>query len=651
MIALKVIYILLFVFIANYICAQSIADSTFILKEVEVKAKKQLKEKAIIKTNIDTSLIQESLDASLSNLLSKHSPVFIKTYGQGALATVSFRGTAASHTQVEWNGMNINSPMLGQVDFSLIPVYFIDQVELLHGGSSLQFGSGALGGSVQVNSEPIWDTIFKTTFIQTAGSYATYQSFVKLSAGKNKFCYDIRLYHEQSENDFLFYNNATGLWNYERQQNADYQKNGALLNTWYHFNNNNSISLNLWGQLTDRNLPPVMSYQGSGRNEKQQDKELRMTGKWKKYGKNYKSELTTGYTKTSLDYYLANETPLGLFVNYDSKSNIKSCYHKYMFERSFGNKTLFTALLNYNYHIATIFDHKELTGYDATRYETGASISVHHGFSERISAYCLLRDDYVDNDFTPLMPSVGIEYQAIKKTPLIIRSNFTGNYHQPTLNDLYWLPGGNSELRPEQGYTGDIAVEYKMGKDSMIRFSTSIGSYFSHITDWIIWRPGEFRYWQADNIKQVYARGIEYSLSATGTGIKFKWGIHSNYTYTKTTNEEETLPGDNSVGKQLIYIPVHKANIMLDLGYRKFVFHYSTVYTGERFTTSSNEPTRHTLQAYILHDVLLGKQFGLFKNKAEIQFKINNLFNINYQAILWRAMPGRNYKILIKFQL
>lgn len=42
--------------------------------------------------------------------------------------------------------MNINNPMLGQVDFSLIPVWFVDQTELYHGGSSLQDGSGLWAG-------------------------------------------------------------------------------------------------------------------------------------------------------------------------------------------------------------------------------------------------------------------------------------------------------------------------------------------------------------------------------------------------------------------------------------------------------------------------------------------------------------------------
>lgn len=44
--------------------------------------------------------------------------------------------------------MRINSPMLGTVDFSMIPAFFIDAATLLHGASSIGVTGGALGGAV-----------------------------------------------------------------------------------------------------------------------------------------------------------------------------------------------------------------------------------------------------------------------------------------------------------------------------------------------------------------------------------------------------------------------------------------------------------------------------------------------------------------------
>ncbi|HCY01216.1 MAG TPA: TonB-dependent receptor, partial [Bacteroidales bacterium] len=129
--------------------SQGIQDSTFQIQVVEISADRIFrKETAGMKeTQVDTLVLLQKVNLSLSELLSENTPVFIKSHGRGALATASFRGTAASHTQVNWNGININSPMAGMVDFSLIPVYIIDEMNLKHGTASIADQSGGLGGS------------------------------------------------------------------------------------------------------------------------------------------------------------------------------------------------------------------------------------------------------------------------------------------------------------------------------------------------------------------------------------------------------------------------------------------------------------------------------------------------------------------------
>ena len=114
---------------------QGIRDSVFRINPVEVTADRIfMAERAGMKeTEIDTSVLRGKIHLSLSELLSENTSVFIKDHGRGALATASFRGTAASHTRVTWNGININSPMAGMVDFSLIPVWIIDGLDLKHG--------------------------------------------------------------------------------------------------------------------------------------------------------------------------------------------------------------------------------------------------------------------------------------------------------------------------------------------------------------------------------------------------------------------------------------------------------------------------------------------------------------------------------------
>ena len=124
------------------------------IEEAAVVARRPLGEIGQQKTELDSAALKLTVSQSMADVLTFNSSIFVKQYGRGSLSTVSFRGTAASHTQVTWNGMKINSPMLGMTDFSMIPSFFTDKASLLHGSSSLAVASGGLGGAVLLATEP-----------------------------------------------------------------------------------------------------------------------------------------------------------------------------------------------------------------------------------------------------------------------------------------------------------------------------------------------------------------------------------------------------------------------------------------------------------------------------------------------------------------
>ena len=79
---------------------------------------------SVQRTRFDSIAMKENIALSMADVLTFNSSVFVKNYGRATLSTVAFRGTSPSHTQVTWNGMRINNPMLGMTDFSTIPSYF-----------------------------------------------------------------------------------------------------------------------------------------------------------------------------------------------------------------------------------------------------------------------------------------------------------------------------------------------------------------------------------------------------------------------------------------------------------------------------------------------------------------------------------------------
>ena len=166
---------------------QNWAERGIRLREVEIKAKRPMKDIGVQKTVFDSLVLKENIALSMADVLTFNSSIFVKNYGRATLSTVSFRGTSASHTQVTWNGMRINSPMLGMTDFSTIPSYFIDDASLLHGTSSVNMVGGGLGGLVQLSTIPADQQGFGMQYVQGVGSYRTFDEFLRMETSIGRY--------------------------------------------------------------------------------------------------------------------------------------------------------------------------------------------------------------------------------------------------------------------------------------------------------------------------------------------------------------------------------------------------------------------------------------------------------------------------------
>lgn len=606
-----------------------------------------LRDKGVNVVKIDSLLLKSQPELSLSEFLDNNSSVFIKSLSPGGLATASFRGTAASHTQVQWNGLSLNNPMLGQVDFSLIPLWFTDELILYSGGNSLFHNHGALGGIITINSKPDWTKRITGSLIQGFGSFSNYKSLLDVGGGNSTIQTRFRYMYESAKNDFLYKNIATLPVEYVRQKNADYKKHSFLADFYFRPKQRHELSAHFWGQYADRNLPTIMSFDGLGRVEFQKDYSLRSQIKWKFSKANYSSDLMLAYSVLNLDYFLKNLTYLDDIIVTDSESRTDGLVFKYQFNY-YLNKFLFSALLDIDYDSVKIKDKVSSLGYSHSRPYSGLSLRAHYQLRKNLTAYLVLRESLVEDKFSPLMPSFGLDYSPLSSDDLIFKLNMSRNYHYPTLNDQFWLPGGNSNLVPESGYTLDFSSSYKYSSQY---FKCNVGAslYYSNIKNWIVWQPSNYYYWTAQNLKNVVAYGGELYFNSTFHLNKLSFQLNANYAHTRSLNQSSLGGADKSLGKQLIYVPVNKGGINGRVEYSNFFFNYRWNYISERFTTSSNEGSRNTLPEFSIHEVILGNRMIKINSlDAEINLRINNLFNLDYQTLLYRPMPKRNYYLTFK---
>lgn len=91
----------------------------------------------------------------------------------GSNATLSLRGGSATQSLVLIDGMRVDSVSLGQIQLGQIPLSEVDHVEVVNGDVSALYGSGAMGGVVQVFTKDGGNHPPRFDFSAGYGSYRT----------------------------------------------------------------------------------------------------------------------------------------------------------------------------------------------------------------------------------------------------------------------------------------------------------------------------------------------------------------------------------------------------------------------------------------------------------------------------------------------
>lgn len=114
--------------------------------------------------------------------------------------------------------------MLGTVDFSMIPSYFIDDATLYHGASSIGLTGGGLGGAIDLQTKPLQKDGIQVKYIQGIGSFDTYDQFLRLTYGNYHWQTSSRVVYSTAKNDYKY-------TNYDKK--TDVYENDILVNSYH----------------------------------------------------------------------------------------------------------------------------------------------------------------------------------------------------------------------------------------------------------------------------------------------------------------------------------------------------------------------------------------------------------------------------------
>ena len=631
-----VLYIVLITSVATYGQISSIKD-TIRINEVVVKGSLLSSASGAFKlTGVDSSVLSECNLGNLSEIISYNTPVFIKSYGSGGTATTSFRGTGAGHTQLAWNGININSPMLGQADISLIPAGFLDDVRIYYGGASMSLNCGGLGGIINIETKPDWKKGSNLSVDLGAGSFDRYTGMIKVREGVNNFQSVTKAYFHSAENDFRFLNTVSNNDPfYDRRSNA--QVNQMAFQQEIYLRGAKSVtSARIWYQSSKRNLPASLLVQQAGETESQLDEFFRTMINYNRYKGNKDYDISVSWFSDRLDYF----NPV---ASIDSRNHSNTLIARGGIEAIPGRKTQLKIFLNNELNSVKSVNYSNLK----LRNVSTITASVRRAFGDKAGAMVMIQQ--IINNRHLLIPdfSSGIDIRPVNDREYYLKFNFSRNSKVPTLNDLYWNPGGNPDLKNEHSYTGEVSWEMKGNISIPLEYSGELTLYSNNIRDLIQWSPSQFSYWSPSNISNVKTSGLEAGLNMTFKTNILTIKFNSQYAL---TDAHIIKSGDTGYlsDKQLVYVPQNQLNTGIRVSYKNIYSSWITCFTGRRFITVDNSQYLHSCT---LNNFITGTRIKSGKNSFDINLKIDNIFGVNYQTIAYHPMPGRSFLFSVTYNL
>ncbi len=620
-----------------------------LMEEVVVTATKTTEKRRDIPNAViligDTD-IQASPAKSLGELLSNELGVDWRTRGNygGAAEQVHIRGMGGDATQVLVNGVIVNSPSLGTADVSRIPLNNIQRIEVVKGSGSVLYGSGAMGGTINIiTKRPKRDKID----MKVSAGYGSEDTYL-LSAEQGMFVWG----------DFGYYLTANRRETDGFRDNSDLTHNDVSLK--FVLEKGDALDISLYGDYIDREygVPGVKPPPGTKDYYVNQEKF---------YDNEAASLVNNGSDEDTHVVLQINSRPTD-WLGFSLKGDYTSM-RNYYYRRDAkpwwpslpgeGEKTWVInevqgAEGNVDikpFESASLVLGADYKDYDYKRETEDLDITgvAKPGTKESDSYHVHTKGAFMEAQYRPCklfkvlagirhenhsmfgninLPRYGLIINPLQKTAT--KLSLGKHFRAPTMNELYWpeddFARGNPDLKAETGWHSDATIEQSLFDDRL--FITL--SYFKwDVDDKINWAenpdfPGPWgNKWTPSNVDAYEAKGWEF-----GTKIGPFWDLTLvlNYTY---TDAEEAKKGCSK--RQALYTPENqfKGNLIYRSDFGLTVT--TTVqYMDERpahYETNADTEAHYILSSYWTTDVKLEQR--LYDHWV-LSLQWNNLFDKGY---------------------
>ena len=483
-------------------------------------------------TVITEEEIKEKSAKTLGDIIEGELGISYKNYGPlGQNQSVFMRGATSGQTLVLVDGRKVNDMALGGADFTAIPANIIEKVEIIRGSGAAIYGTGAFGGVINVITKKA------TPLTPNFNPYFSYGTFNTINAGiTGAYANDTisiliapSLLSSDGYRPNSFYNskNIFGKIGINLSENSEIVLSGQAYNA--DIGNPGSLSYpsDTAKQYEDNN------YLKLDYNTKIEDFDIQVCG----YNANYTRKSGDMFDSWSPYFNQYNTANTGVKGNITYKETLTLGLEWDKTEFKQKNLLSNAEIINKNRETLSAYIQAFIT-FDTI---------------ENLTLIPVLRGDKNNTYEDVVTPAISAIYKLTDEIKL--SGNASKVWNAPSFESLFWPADynwwqiGNPNLKPEQGFSYDLGLEY-----SKNNFTGSITGFYIDSKDLIAWSGTDPNtgLTMPINIKKSRQYGYEIGLTQY---ISEEFSHKLNYTYTKAEDLDKK--------EDLAYIPLHMLNYVL----------------------------------------------------------------------------------------
>ncbi|MFL2612368.1 MAG: TonB-dependent receptor plug domain-containing protein [Flavobacteriaceae bacterium] len=552
---------------------------------------------------IDSKSIVESGVNNIVDLLQQVSGVDLRRRGvAGTQADLYIRGGGFDQTLLLIDGMKMDDIQTGHHTLNLLlPIQFIERIEIIKGPASRIFGQNAFNGAINIVTKALPKSDKK--LFEVMISNPTFGSFKQFG-----FLINSR---------FLLKEKFNAQLTFSRSKSDGYRHNTDYSNDFFFFKSEIKTKknpINIISGFTEKKFGANGFYASPSAIDQYEETQSSFVGISTVFGSEKLMIIPKLYWRRVQDEYIYIRNNPSVYRNLHITNKI---YLDFSFSKLFDSSRLNFGIDLSSSSISSnnLGKHNRFTSSlyaDYTFRTRDNKLSFSPGFSV---------SNFSDMS-THFFPGIDIGFDLSKKINLY--ANYGKTYRIPTYTDLYYSDRntiGNPNLNPEHAITNEIGIKYS---NENIDISSS---YFfrksSNIIDYV--KQSEQDKWEATNIRNLDTNGFDFNFLFK---ISQNNSLRLGYTYLF----DKSYVSEVNYSRYAINSLRHQINTRLALKYSNKITHTLINRFGERSNNVS----------HIIYDSNLKYQLS---NNSYFFINVNNIFNEEYYETNLVPMPGRNFLI------